>query len=228
MGAAIGAATGVGTMFAACQRPEAPTMKLSATVTTHQLQTLAQSLIPLRADLRLGDDAPRWLDVDELFEAEMVPDQGLSLAARAAIRWPERALFDEFRVERIGLLLGLQLDPSDDGVALVVNIRFEALDVNWVPDFVSEAVLNAINKRLERAGIELKWDLSGTLTFGFEEPGKTNVDRICFGFPAAQLEITADGLHLEGELTVDVQRSSPEELAQQLQEQELQEQELQE
>jgi hypothetical protein len=192
---------------------------LSATLTTNELQTLAQSLIPLRADLRgEPDDAPRWLDVDELFEASMVPDQGLRLAARAAIRWPERALFDEFRVERVELMLLPRLEPSEEGVALTLDVRFEALDVKWVPEFVSEAVVTAINNRLERAEVELSWNMSGTLTFGFDEPGEqTNVDRVCFVLPDARLEITAEGLRLDGEMTVGVRRSPPEELAQRLQ-----------
>lgn len=190
-------------------------MKLSATLTTDELRALAQSLIPLRADLRgEPDDAQRWLDVDELFEATMVPNQGLRLAARAAIRWPERALFDEFRVERLELMLLPRLEPSDEGVALTVDVRFEELDVNWVPEFVGEAVVTAINNRLERAGVELSWNMSGTLTFGFDEPGEqTNVDRVCFGLPDAKLEITADGLRIEGDMTVGVQRSPPEALA---------------
>ncbi|HLT40816.1 MAG TPA: hypothetical protein VK034_31280, partial [Enhygromyxa sp.] len=138
-------------------------MKLTATLTTDELRSLAQSLIPLRADLRdEPDDAPRWLDVDELLEARMDPDRGFSLVARAAIRWPQRALFDEFRIERIELMLTPRLAPSEQGVALVVEVRFGALDVNWVPEFVEEAVVNAINARLEQAGVELRWNLSGT------------------------------------------------------------------
>jgi hypothetical protein len=194
-------------------------MKLTASVSTQELQTLVQSLIPLRADLRAdSDDTPRWLDIDELLEATMVPNQGLRLAASAAIRWPERALFDEFRAERVELLLLPRLTPSDDGVALALDLRFEALDVRWVPDFVGEVVVNAINKRLERADIEIEWDLSGTLTFGFDEPGEqTNIDRICFGFPEATLEITDDGLRLVGDLNISIRRIPPEDLAQRLQ-----------
>jgi hypothetical protein len=211
--AADGAAIS-GTSFAFARIP----MKLSATLTTDELRSLAQSLIPLRADLRgEPDDDPRWLDVDELFEAQMIPNRGLSLAARAAIRWPERALFDEFRVERIELLLTPRLEPSAEGVALAVDVRFGALDVAWVPDFVSEVVVDAINARLRQSGAEFSWNMSGTLTFGFDEPGEqTNIERVSFGLPTATLEITADGLHLTGEMTVGVRRSSPETLAHQL------------
>ncbi|MFO7565515.1 MAG: hypothetical protein R6X02_22930 [Enhygromyxa sp.] len=193
-------------------------MKLSATLSTNELRSLAQSLIPLRADLSNDDDTPRWLDVEELFEARMIPDSGLCLAAKAAIRWPERALFDEFRAERVELMLLPRLEPSDEGVALTLDVRFQDLDINWVPDFVSDVVVTTINNRLAQAGVEVSWNLSGTLTFGFDEPGEqTNIDRVCFGFPDARLEISADGLYLEGEMTVDLRRSSPEALAQRLQ-----------
>src|SRR5690606_37735408 len=102
----------------------------------------------------------------------------LSLIARAAIRWPQRALFDEFRIEQIELMLAPRLTPSEQGVALVVEVRFGALDVHWVPEFVEAAVVNAINARLEQAGVELRWNLSGTLTFGFDEPGEqSNIER---------------------------------------------------
>jgi hypothetical protein len=194
-------------------------MQLTATLTTEELRSLAQSLIPLRADLRADpNDDPRWLDVDELFEAQMIPNQGLSLAARAAIRWPARALLDEFRVQRVDVLLEPRLEPSEQGVALAVAVRFGALDVAWVPEFVEAAVVGAINTRLEKAGAELRWNLSGTLTFGFDEPGEqSNIERVCFGLPNATLEITREGLHLAGEMTIGVRRIAPESAAQRLQ-----------
>jgi len=193
-------------------------MKLTATLTTEELRGLAQSLIPLRVDLRAEpDDDPRWLDVDELYEAQMIADQGLSLAARAIVRWPERALFDEFRTQRVELLLVPRLEPSPEGVALAVHVRFGALDVAWVPDFVEQAVVDAINARLAKSGAELRWNMSGTLTFGFDEPGEqSNIERICFGLPNATLTVTADGVRVEGEMTISLRRSNPETMAQRL------------
>lgn len=193
-------------------------MKLTATLTTEELRGLAQSLIPLRVDLRAEpDDDPRWLDVDELFEAQMIAAQGLSLAARAIVRWPERALFDEFRTQRVELLLVPCLKPSPEGVALAVHLRFGALDVAWVPDFVEQAVVDAINARLAQSSAELRWNMSGTLTFGFDEPGEqSNIERICFGLPNAALTVTADGVRVEGEMTIGLRRSSPETMAQRL------------
>jgi hypothetical protein len=193
-------------------------MKLSAALTLDELRSLAHSLIPLRADLRGElDDPPRWLDVDELIDAQMIPNQGLSLTARAAIRWPERALFDEFRVERIELLLTPRIEPSEEGVELALDVRFGALDVAWVPNFVSEAVVTAINARLAEAGAEFCWNMSGTLGFGFDEPGEqTNIERVSFGLPSATLDITRDGLRLEAEMTIGVRRTAPENLAQRL------------
>ncbi|HVH99450.1 MAG TPA: hypothetical protein VM869_12080 [Enhygromyxa sp.] len=193
-------------------------MKLTATLTTEELRGLAQSLIPLRVDLRAEpDDDPRWLDVDELFEAQMIADQGLSLAARAIVRWPERALFDEFRTQRVELLLVPRLEPSPEGVALAVHLRFGALDVAWMPDFVEQAVVDAINARLAQSSAELRWNMSGTLTFAFDEPGEqSNIERICFGLPNAAPTVTADGVRVEGEMTIGLRRSSPETMAQRL------------
>jgi hypothetical protein len=191
---------------------------LSATLTVDELRSLAHSLIPLRADLRADpDDAPRWLDVDQLIDAHMIPNQGLSLTARAAIRWPERALFDEFRVERIELLLTPRIEPAEEGVGLALEVRFGALDVAWVPNFVSEMVVNAINARLVDAGAEFSWSMSGSLSFGFEEPGvQSNIEHVCFGLPSATIDITSEGLRVEAEMRVGVHRSAPENLAQRL------------
>jgi hypothetical protein len=193
-------------------------MRLSATLSTTELRSLAHAMLPLRIDLRQDDeDDPRWLDVDEPLDAKMIPNVGFSLATRAAVRWPERALFDEFRVERVELRIEPRLEPEDDGVALVVALHVGALDVAWVPNFVGEAVVKAINARLEQAGAELRWNFSGSLSVAFDEPGEhSNIERVCLDLRTAKLDITTDSIHLAAPMTIDVQHTPPEELAQRL------------
>lgn len=192
-------------------------MRLSATLTNEELRTLAHSVLPLRIDLRKDDDDPRWLDIEEPLEAKLIPDVGFSLATRAVVRWPERALFDEFRVERVEVRIEPHLEPEGEGVALVVDLQIGALDVAWVPNFVSEAVINAINARLEESGVQLRWNFSGTLSVAFDQPGEhSNIERVSLNLRTAKLDINADTVHLAAPMTIDVQHTPPEELAQRL------------
>jgi hypothetical protein len=197
-------------------------MQLSATLTTAELRTLAHSLLPLRIDLRGDDDDdPRWLDVTEPIDTHLIARECLSLSARAVIRWPERAVFDEFNVERVEVRLVPRIEArsaaGDDGAALVIDVRIGAIDVSWVPDFVSGAVVDAVNKRLERAGAELRWDFSSTLSVDFDEPGEhSNIERVCLDLRTAQLDIGEQFMRLEAPMIISVRRRSPEQLAQRL------------
>lgn len=192
-------------------------MKLSATLTTAELRQLADLLIPLRVDLG-GDEQPgdpdyepRWLDVVELLDSTMHAEQGFSLAARAAIRWPERPLVSEFRVERVEIMLTPRIEPSaEQGMDLVVALRCRELDVNWVPDFVSAAIVGRINKRLEQAGAEFRWAFTDSLSFSFTETAAhSNIERICLDVSTAQLEIRGGSVHIEGPMTIDIRRREP-------------------
>ncbi len=186
-------------------------------MSTAELQSLAHSLLPLRIDLRGDDDNPRWLDIEAPLDARMIPDLGFSLAVRATVHWPKRALFDEFRVERVEVRLEPRLETSEEGIALVIALEVGAIDVAWVPNFVDEAIVNAINKRLEEAGVELRWEFSGSLSVAFDEPGEhNNIERVTLDLQTAKLDIHADGVQLEAPLTIEVQHTPPEDLAQRL------------
>lgn len=193
-------------------------MRLSATLSTAELRTLAHSLLPLRIDLREDPgDEPRWLDIDEPLDAKMIPNVGFSMTTSAVVRWPERALFDEFRVERVEVRIEPRLEQEGDGVALVVELQIGALDIAWVPNFVDNAIIEAINSRLEEAGAELRWNFSGTLSVAFEEPGEhSNIERVSLNLRTAKLDIDADSVHLAAPMTIEVQHTPPEELAQRL------------
>lgn len=191
-------------------------MRLSATVTEAELRALASSLVPLRINLEPGDDpeaSARWLYIDELIDTSLEPDEGLVVGAKAAIRWPERALFDEFRVERIELLVAPRLVPTAKGVGLAITVRCLDLDVRWIPDFIDEAIVRRINARLAEAGVEFRWDFSTTLSVSFSDTSaRSNVESIGFDVSTAQLEIDSGMVCISGPMQIRITRREPREL----------------
>jgi hypothetical protein len=57
-----------------------------------ELRSLICALLPLRVDLRSSPtDEPRWLEIDDLVEIEVVPGDGYVATARIRFRRPKHA-----------------------------------------------------------------------------------------------------------------------------------------
>lgn len=193
-------------------------MRLQATLTAKELRQTLHSLLPLR--IALDDDAEdqqhgtrRWLDIHELLEDRLVAEEGYMVSTRASITWPERVIFEAFDVRRVDVLLRPQLVSTPSGRGLSVRLQCAEIDIAWFPDFVDRAIVERINERLRKAGIEFRWDFSETLTFSFTETSaKSNIAELTFDLSTADLQISSDELRLGGPMEVRLDRRPPREL----------------
>jgi len=189
-------------------------MELSATLTETELRQLAAGLVPLRIDLSTDDDSPRWLDVVELVDTELVPDEGFVVAAKAQVSWPERRLLDSFTVPKVAMLVEPTLEATHEGVGLIIKVRCRDIDLRWVPDFVDQRIVGAINERLRKAGVEFRWNLSETLSVEFPQTGsQTNIESIGLDISEASLEVDGHRVTIEGPMEVRVVQAPPRDLA---------------
>lgn len=185
-------------------------MELSATLTETELRELVALLIPLRIDISGDDDKQRWLDIDELLDAELVPDDGFVVTARASLRWPERNVFDELEIERVEVVIEPRLEPTPEGVGVAVIIRCRDVDLRWVPAFVDRKIVDAVNQRLRRAGVEFHWNLSSALRFEHTSEGApSNITSVALDVGRATLRVEGQRVHLRGPMDIRVVQQPP-------------------
>jgi len=192
-------------------------MQLKATLTAAELRQTFTSMLPLRIALDDPeseiDTMTRWLDIHEIIEDELLPGVGYRVAVHCSLKWPERAMFDEFDVRCVNVLIRPQLVSTPGGKGLSVTLKIQEIDIKWFPDFVDRAIAKRINAQLHATGVEFRWDFSQTLTFSFTETSKrSNIAELGFDLSTAELVIGPSALELGGPMDVRLDRRPPREL----------------
>jgi hypothetical protein len=184
-------------------------MKLNASLSETELLELARSLIPLRVDLSDPEGPRRSLDLTALIDARLIAGEGLMLAVRAKLTWPDRTLLKQITIERVDVLVEPRLAPTPSGVGLVIELRCRALDLRWVPAFLDHRLVKLVNERLVAAQVRSVWDLSQTLSFTLSDLGaRSNIRAVEFDVSQASIDIHGKAVEIDGPMTIHVDRKA--------------------
>lgn len=167
-----------------------PAMRLQLTLSLNDLTEALGRLTPL--ELHLDDEDDRVLLFEPPAHVELVPGLGLRAVTAMRIRWPILGIEVAVRVESAVLLLIPELTSVDGRDVLVFSFRVEEADLQHLPAFIDERVVEKANRALASDAARLRWRFLDALSFELPLPERMRTRARTFDLHAAQamLEIT--------------------------------------
>jgi hypothetical protein len=133
------------------------------------LGRLVAQAFPL--SIHLGDaESDNSLELSDLGEVRLVPDEGLRVQCKARVRWPVLGIELPVALNALTLMLVPSIGKGPHGDTLVFRISIEHADFTAVPEMIDKRITATINSKLAANDAELSWDLSRALTLSARLP----------------------------------------------------------
>ncbi len=155
---------GTWTWYERCVHEEP--MRLEATLTREDLQSLVDELMP--ATIRLGQKGK--LTLAEPSGLELVADRGLRVSCHAQGSWEVLGVGVPITLTSLELLLEPSFAMRPDGDVLVFKLQIVSADIARVPGVVADRIVDLVNGELAEKHVELAWHFRKTLSHEFSLP----------------------------------------------------------
>ncbi len=174
-------------------------MKLGLVVTRDELAALAAELVPVRIVIR---EHPRGtVSFGRALQVELVPDLGIRIRGDARIAWHVAGLAVQVTVRAWQILLRPTIANRAGLPALAFDPVLEHLDLERVPGFLDERIVEGVNDALAAQRQKLAWRFADKLGAVRPLPAKIS-PRGTFRFVAssAAVAVTREELRFDVDL----------------------------
>lgn len=181
-------------------------MKLSLVVTRDELAALASELVPVR--IVLGQN--NAVSFGRALAVELVPDTGIRIRGDARITWHVAGLAVQVVVRAWQILLRPTIATRAGAPALAFDPVLEHLDLERVPYFLDDKIVEGVNDALAAQRQKLAWRFAERLGTTRALPAKMS-PRGAFRIEAAaaSVRVTAEELRFDVELKPELRLDRP-------------------
>jgi hypothetical protein len=179
-------------------------MQLRAVVTLADLVALLEQATPLRISMK--DDARRWIELERPSEVSLVPGRGARVVVSGRLQLDVADVPLLAKIKSLELML---IPTLAQPAQLVFKIVVEQLDVAYVPGLIEDALVPRVNAALAPFAARLAWNFGKTLHASLKIPPHLEpLERFELAVTGAQVEVDAERIRLDVELSTSLSRSS--------------------
>ena len=183
-------------------------MKFSARLEEDALRRRLDEILPIT--ILLDDDRGmegRWVTIGRAQKVDVIPGEGLRLAASGELRWPIKTLPVTVRIASLQLLIRPIVVGQGPSTRVLFRPLIERADFERLPDFVDRGIVAIVNLALEARSQHLAFHVADTLCQRFALPTTlVPLETARIDVVSAALTIEATAIELGVSLEMEVAR----------------------